>query len=78
MYNLGLIRDNAEVVDVKTKGTTTVLTVQAIGVTKRACKRGARREARDLIPIPNQTVVNSSKLRSKRANKKWLFTISDE
>jgi len=78
MYNFGIVRDNAETIDVQTKGSTTVLTVQAVGVTKRACKRGARKEASDLIPIPRQTVVNSTKLRSSTSNKKWMFTISDE
>jgi len=78
MYNFGIIRDNAEIVDTQTKGKNTVLTVQAIGVTKRACKRGARKEATDLIPLPKQNVVNSTKLRSGSSNKKWLFTISDE
>lgn len=78
MFNLGLIRSNAEIVDVQNKGTTTILTVQAVGVTKRSAKRGARKEASSLIPIYDQTVVNSTKIRGTNRQGKWLFTISSE
>jgi hypothetical protein len=74
----GVIRGNAELVDTQNKGTTTLLTVQATAISKRAAKRGAKLEAMSLIPLTDQTVVNSTQLRGTGRNSKWLFTISDE
>ena len=78
MFNFGFIRGNAEIVDTQNKGTETVLTIQATGINKRAAKRGAKREATDLIPLFQQTIVNSTQLRSTGRKDKWLFTVSDK
>jgi len=77
MTRFGFIAPNAETVDVRDKGTVTVMDVQARGVTKRAAKRGARKEASSLIPITEQNFINETKLGSKGMGSKYLFTITD-
>lgn len=74
---LGLLLDNAEIVDHQTKGKTTVLTIQARGVTKRACKRGAKKEASSVIPATEQNIINETEMKSGRFNESWMLTIAD-
>lgn len=77
MVRFGILADNAEIVDEKTKGSTLILTVKARGVSKNAAKRGARKAASSLIPVVEQNFINETKEKSSTFDDVWLFTISD-
>lgn len=74
---LGIVADNADVVDYQTKGNVQLVQIRASGITKRACKRGARKEASKYITTTNQEFVNQTKLASPRMGQVWLFTVSE-
>lgn len=74
---LGVLLDNADIIDYRTKGEIQIVQVRSSGLTKRACKRGARKEATKYIPLPQQEVINSTKLSSPRMGSTWLFTVTE-
>lgn len=73
----GIILPNAEIVDQETRGGVLIIKILATGLTKNACKRGARKEASSLIPAINQNFINEAKESSKGVGQRWLFTVSD-
>jgi len=76
-FRLGIGFDNAEIIDYRTKGEIQLVQVRAAGLTKRSCRRGARKKATKYIPLPRQEVVNQTKLSSPRMGQVWMFTISE-
>lgn len=76
-YRLGIAADNAEIVDYRTKGEIQLVQIRAGGLTKRSCKRGARKKATKYIPIPQQQFINEAQESSPRMGKVWLFTVSE-
>lgn len=74
---LGLLAPNAKTVDVRQRGSVTIMDVEARGLTKRAAKRGARKEASSLVPVTRQNFINATELSTKGLGSKYLFTISD-
>lgn len=78
MVRFGIIRSNAELIDDEQRGDIRILRYEAIGVTRRAAIRGAKKEASSLIPIPRQDVLNVTKIGGDRgANDAYIVTISN-
>jgi len=78
MTRLGFILGNADIVDVREKGSVTVLTVVSSAPTKRSAKRGARAEASTIIPITQQNFIKESKNEKSYFRDVWRFNISDD
>lgn len=77
MVRFGLVRDNAELIDDEFRGDVRILRYEAIGVTKNAAVRGARKEASSIIPVRDQELLNVSKIGKRGVNVAYLVTISN-
>lgn len=75
---LGLLANNSHIVDYQTKGDVQIVQAMAGGATKRACKRGARKEVSKYISIPNQEIINETRLSSPQFGSVWLFSFSEK
>lgn len=78
MVRFGFIRSNAELIDHERRGEVTILKYEAIGVTKGSAIRGAKREARSIIPMTDQEVINVKRLDGRsRGDNAYLIAITN-
>lgn len=78
MPHFGFVRQNAEVIETEERGDIDIVRVKAIGATRNAAIRGARREADALIPVRFQEVLNVTKEERPGIDDSYLVTISEE
>lgn len=77
-FRLGLVLDNAEIIDQEETSGRLTLTIMARGLTKNACQRGARKEAAQLIPYNDQVMIDEVQRDSFGVGQRWIFVVVED